>query len=211
MHLVLRRRRIEVVQRANVAAHTDIVETGAAASRDPHLNLGISHGGDGLGGARYPCARRLDSCSETDRRQPRAHDKHSDHRVWAFVLGAALTPSSEPSAPTAEAVPAAPVEQAPVEQAAVLPAPQSLVVASLRPGPCRPRSLCAGQPPTAPAPRVTPNHGWLPHHGGSGAWAANTSRRIEQHHLLQELRSGACGRRGPYSEGRVRIPLRTQP
>ncbi|HEU0127450.1 MAG TPA: hypothetical protein VFQ48_02435 [Pseudonocardiaceae bacterium] len=55
----------------------------------------------------------------------------------AFILGAALTPSSEPSAPTTEAVPAAPVEQAPVQQAALPPAPQPLVV-------------------TPPAPRAVP-------------------------------------------------------
>lgn len=68
----------------------------------------------------------------------------------AFILGAALTPSP---APTAEAVPAAPVEQA-----AVPPAPQALVVAPPAPQAVpAPQPLVQAPPPTAaPAPRVKP-------------------------------------------------------
>ena len=79
----------------------------------------------------------------------------------AFVLGATLTPSSEPSAPTAEAVPAAPVEQA-----AVLPAPQPLVVAPLRPGPCRPpQPLVRANLPLLSRTSGNAEPRWLPHHG----------------------------------------------
>lgn len=75
----------------------------------------------------------------------------------AFILGAALTPSS---APTAEAVPAAPVEQA-----AVPPAPQPLVVAPPVPQAVpAPQPLVQTPPPSAvsaprvaPAPRVKPD------------------------------------------------------
>ncbi len=68
----------------------------------------------------------------------------------AFILGAALAPSS---APTAEAVPAAPVEQA-----AVPPAPQPLVAAPPAPQAVpAPQPLVQAPPPTAaPAPRVAP-------------------------------------------------------
>ncbi len=71
----------------------------------------------------------------------------------AFILGAALTPSPEPSAPTAEAVPAAPIEQA-----AVPPASQPLVVAPPAP-PTVPElqpSATAPPPPVEPEPRVAP-------------------------------------------------------
>lgn len=66
----------------------------------------------------------------------------------AFILGAALAP-----APTAEAVPAAPVEQA-----AVPPAPQPLVAAPPAPQAVpAPQPLVQAPPPTAaPAPRVAP-------------------------------------------------------
>ena len=68
----------------------------------------------------------------------------------AFILGAALAPSS---APTAEAVP-----PAPVEQAAVPPAPQPLVAAPTAPQAVpAPQPLVQAPPPTAaPAPRVAP-------------------------------------------------------
>ena len=68
----------------------------------------------------------------------------------AFILGAALAPSS---APTAEAVP-----PAPVEQAAVPPAPQPLVAAPPAPQAVpAPQPLVQAPPPTAaPAPQVAP-------------------------------------------------------
>jgi hypothetical protein len=66
----------------------------------------------------------------------------------AFILGAALTPSPKPSATTAEAVPAAPVEQAAVSQHLVVVPPASLVVPVPQP--------LQTPPPAAPAPRVVP-------------------------------------------------------
>lgn len=72
----------------------------------------------------------------------------------AFILGAALSPSSEPPAPTAEAVPVAPIEQV-----VVPPAPEPLVVvppalpAVQAP---QPPLVQAPPPPAAPAPRVAP-------------------------------------------------------